>query len=160
MRRRYSTHWSVTASRAEALMADAVRASVESVESIEGLHADDAATAGALIEALRDLSGNAQRLRPAPVIGVPPGRDLRLEQVCLARYAFFGPTEAVPLAADAGRVAAEILTPYPPGIPAVLPGERLTDPVLWYLGTGVAGGMNLPDAMDPTLRTVRVRKED
>ncbi|MEV0259902.1 ornithine decarboxylase [Streptomyces sp. NPDC050617] len=122
-------------------------------------HADDAATAGALIEALRDLSGNARRLRPAPVIDVPPSRDLRLEQACLPRDAYFGPTEAVPVAEAAGRVAAEMLTPYPPGIPAVLPGERLNGPVLRYLGTGVAGGMNLPDAMDPALRTVRVCKE-
>ncbi len=66
----------------------------------------------------------------------------------------------MPLAEAAGRVVAEMLTPYPPGIPAALPGERLTDPVLRYLATGVAGGMNVPDAMDPKLRTVRVRKED
>ena len=48
-----------------------------------------------------------------------------------------------------GRVAAEMITPYPPGIPAVLPGERLKQPVLEYLRTGVEAGMNLPDAADP-----------
>lgn len=48
------------------------------------------------------------------------------------------------------------MTPYPPGIPAVLPGERLTEPVLRYLRTGVEGGMNVPDPADPTLRTLRV----
>ncbi|MET7664866.1 hypothetical protein ABZT43_38890 [Streptomyces sp. NPDC005349] len=37
------------------------------------------------------------------------------------------PTEA------AGRDAADMLTPYPPGIRAVLPDERLTEPVPRYL---------------------------
>lgn len=55
-----------------------------------------------------------------------------------------------------GRVAAEQVTPYPPGIPAVVPGERLNDAVLDYLCSGVRAGMNVPDAADPSLRTVRV----
>jgi lysine decarboxylase len=50
-----------------------------------------------------------------------------------------------------------MITPYPPGIPAVLPGERLTEPVLRYLRTGLRAGMNLPDASDAELRTIRVR---
>ncbi|MEU7041735.1 ornithine decarboxylase [Streptomyces varsoviensis] len=123
-------------------------------------HADDAETTDALLTALRGLADHAPRLRPAPIVDVPPSSELRLEQACLPRDAFFGPVETVPLAEAEGRVVAEMLTPYPPGIPAALPGERLTPPVLRYLETGVAGGMHVPDAMDPTLRTVRVRKED
>ena len=53
------------------------------------------------------------------------------------------PTEAV------GRVAAEQITPYPPGIPAILPGERITADVLDYLRTGLTAGMVLPDPTDP-----------
>ncbi|CAM5297589.1 Ornithine decarboxylase OS=Streptomyces griseorubiginosus OX=67304 GN=AQJ54_28995 PE=3 SV=1 [Streptomyces griseorubiginosus] len=49
-----------------------------------------------------------------------------------------------------------MVTPYPPGIPAVLPGELLTEPVLEYLRTGLAAGMNLPDPADATLETIRV----
>ena len=56
----------------------------------------------------------------------------------------------------AGRVAAEQCTPYPPGIPAVVPGERLNDAVLDYLCTGVRAGMNIPDAADPSMGTIRV----
>jgi lysine decarboxylase len=52
-----------------------------------------------------------------------------------------------------------MMTPYPPGIPAVLPGERLTGPVLDYLVSGVAAGMVVPDPVDATLRTVRVGAE-
>ena len=74
----------------------------------------------------------------------------------LPRDAFFGPTEMVPIGSAAGRIAAEQLTPYPPGIPAVVPGERLGEGVLDYLRTGHDHGMNLPDASDPELRQIRV----
>ncbi len=55
-----------------------------------------------------------------------------------------------------GRIAAEQITPYPPGIPAVIPGERLNDAVVDYLRSGHAAGMNIPDPADPSLDTFRV----
>jgi lysine decarboxylase len=119
-------------------------------------HGDDRGTTGALLAALKDLAQAAPELRPAPRVEVPSPAELRLAQVCLPRDAFFGPAQDVPLSRAAGRVAAEMVTPYPPGIPAVLPGERLTEPVLRYLRTGRAAGMNLPDPSDPELDTIRV----
>ncbi|GAA2649202.1 ornithine decarboxylase [Streptomyces vastus] len=120
-------------------------------------HADSAATTQPLIGALRDLAGHAGELAAGqPDIDVPSGEDMRLEQACRPRDAYFRPSEAVPLERAAGRVAAETITPYPPGIPAVLPGERLTEPVLRYLRTGLRGGMNLPDASDRELAKIRV----
>jgi arginine decarboxylase len=56
-------------------------------------------------------------------------------------------------------VAAEMLTPYPPGIPAALPGERLTGDVLKYLRSGVEAGMVIPDGADPEVKSVRVAVE-
>lgn len=82
-----------------------------------------------------------------------------MEQAMLPRDAFFGPTDDVPVAREAGRIAAEMITPYPSGIPPVLPGERLTEPVLRYLRTGPAAGMHLPDPSDPAPDTVRVVDE-
>ncbi|MFF8609715.1 aminotransferase class I/II-fold pyridoxal phosphate-dependent enzyme [Streptomyces sp. NPDC015346] len=122
-------------------------------------HADDHDTTDTLLTALRDLVRHAPELRPAPRVDVPDPAGLRMEQACLPRDAYFAPTEDVPLASAAGRIAAEMITPYPPGIPTVLPGERLTEPVLRYLRTGVEAGMNIPDAADPGLSTVRVTAE-
>ncbi|MEU9174798.1 aminotransferase class I/II-fold pyridoxal phosphate-dependent enzyme [Streptomyces sp. NPDC048420] len=119
-------------------------------------HADDEETTAELLAALRDLARAAPELGPAPRVEVPSASALRMEQVELPRDAFFGPAENVPVAEAAGRVAAEMITPYPPGIPAVLPGERLTEPVLRYLRTGLAAGMNLPDPADAKLETIRV----
>jgi arginine decarboxylase len=119
-------------------------------------HGDDHETTGELLGALKDLAHAVPGLRPAPRIEVPSPSGLRMEQAVTPRDAFFGPAEDVPVKAAAGRVAAEMITPYPPGIPVVLPGERLTEPVLRYLVTGLAAGMNLPDASDPHLETIRV----
>ena len=44
------------------------------------------------------------------------------------------------------------ITPYP----AVVPGERLNEAVIDYLRSGLAAGMNVPDAADATLSTFRV----
>ncbi|MFD4630798.1 aminotransferase class I/II-fold pyridoxal phosphate-dependent enzyme [Streptomyces sp. NPDC058284] len=119
-------------------------------------HADDESTAGRLLDALRDLSAHADELKDAPGVTVPDPADLRMTQAALPRDAYFASYEDVPVEDAAGRVAAEMITPYPPGIPVVLPGERLTEPVLTYLRTGVRAGMNLPDAADSSLKTVRV----
>jgi lysine decarboxylase len=119
-------------------------------------HGDDRETTGELLSALRDLARAAPTLRPAPRVEVPAPSELRLAQAMSPRDAFFGPAEDVPVKEAAGRIAAEMITPYPPGIPAVLPGERLTEPVLRYLRTGKAAGMNLPDPSDPELETIRV----
>lgn len=67
-----------------------------------------------------------------------------------------GLLEQVPVEEAAGRIVAETMSPYPPGVPAVFPGEVLTRPVLDYLRSGAAAGMFLPDPVDPLVRGVRV----
>jgi arginine/lysine/ornithine decarboxylase len=52
-----------------------------------------------------------------------------------------------------------MVSPYPPGVPAVLPGERFNDAVTDYLRSTLAAGATIPDASDPTLKTCRVVKE-
>jgi arginine decarboxylase len=118
--------------------------------------ADDKDTVGQLLAALRDLRENAGSLRDVPEVKVPSPAELRLELVVLPRDAFFGPAEQVPADEAVGRVSAEMITPYPPGIPAVLPGERITAPVIDYLRTGVTAGMVIPDAADSSVESVRV----
>ncbi|MEU4037744.1 aminotransferase class I/II-fold pyridoxal phosphate-dependent enzyme [Streptomyces collinus] len=119
-------------------------------------HGDDPETTAELVGALKAMAQAATGMAPGPWVDVPAPDGLRMEQARLPRDAFFGPAEHIPVDEAAGRVAAEMITPYPPGIPAVLPGERLTEPVLRYLTTGRKAGMNLPDATDPGLDTIRV----
>jgi lysine decarboxylase len=75
------------------------------------------------------------------------------------RDAFLGPTEAVPFADAGNRIAAESLAAYPPGIPNVLPGERLTTDTLEFIQRTLKEGGHLRGASDRTLRTLRVVAE-
>jgi arginine/lysine/ornithine decarboxylase len=118
--------------------------------------ADDAYTAGRLVDALTELSVAAADLPAPQPISLPSPEDLQLETVMAPRDAFLGAASLVPAEQAAGRIAAEQLTPYPPGIPAAVPGERLNDAVIDYLRSGKAAGMAIPDATDPTLECFRV----
>jgi arginine decarboxylase len=87
---------------------------------------------------------------------MPSPGDLELDTVMVLRDAFFARTEDVPSKEAVERTCAEQITPYPPGIPVLLPGERIGQEALDYLVTGVQAGMVLPDPTDPQLETVRV----
>ena len=50
-----------------------------------------------------------------------------------AAQAYFGPREEVPLAEAAGRAAADFINLYPPGIPLVVPGEVISDEMIWRI---------------------------
>lgn len=118
--------------------------------------ADDTHTTDRLVDALTEWREAARTFDPPPRIELPSPEELQLETVMLPRDAFFGRTETVPAEKAAGRVAAEQITPYPPGIPAVVPGERLDDAVIDYLRSGADAGMTLPDSSDATAQHFRV----
>jgi arginine decarboxylase len=90
-----------------------------------------------------------EKLAPPPPWG---------ELVMTPREAFLGPQEVIPFAAAAGRVAAEGLAAYPPGIPNVLPGERLTTETLDYIRESVAHGGYVRGGSDRELKTLRVAR--
>ncbi len=120
---------------------------------------DDSGTAQRLLDALRALTAAADLPRP-PAVVIPDEEDLFLETVMLPRDAFFGPVENVPAEEAPGRIAAEMATPYPPGVPLLLPGERINKAAIDYLRSGVEAGMVLPDPADPALKTIRVVREE
>ncbi|MEQ7127689.1 hypothetical protein ABN034_24650 [Actinopolymorpha sp. B11F2] len=119
-------------------------------------HSDDDHTERMLVRALEGLPADRDRIEDQPQVSLPPEGALELETVMLPRDAFFGPTEQVPAAAAVGRISAEIVSPYPPGVPVLAPGERITADVVDYLRSGPPAGMFIPDAADPELTTLRV----
>jgi arginine/lysine/ornithine decarboxylase len=120
---------------------------------------DDDYSVGRLIDGLKDLAAHASEFERPPQIILPAPGELELEQADLPRDAFFGDFEMVPADQAAGRIAAEMATPYPPGTPAFIPGERLNEKVIEYLTSGMKIGMSVPDVTDPSLKTIRVVKE-
>jgi len=104
-----------------------------------------------LVRALRDLVDAHDGSDDVPQL--PATRQLRTEQAMLPRDAFFGPTETLEPREAVGRVSAEFVTPYPPGVPVIKlrrgahRGDR-------HLPAGVRGGRRLrrrrerPDASE------------
>jgi arginine decarboxylase len=98
---------------------------------------------------------DAERDAPDEKLAPPPPWG---ELVMTPREAFLGPQEVIPFDAAAGRIAAEGLAAYPPGIPNVLPGERLTAETLDYIRESIAHGGYVRGGSDRELKTVRVAR--
>lgn len=118
--------------------------------------ADTEATAQRLVNAMAELSKQRAGAQPRPLTEVPPFGELRTETVMLPRDAFVGATEMVPWRQAAGRVSAEMICPYPPGIPIAAPGELLNDAIVDYLQQVAAEGGMVEGATDESLSEFRV----
>jgi arginine/lysine/ornithine decarboxylase len=119
-------------------------------------YADTDEIADRLVEAMTALAeAHADRdpIGPMRLASLP---DLRMETVMLPREAYLGHTEMVPWRQAAGRISAEMICPYPPGIPIVAPGELLRPEVVDYLQEQAAAGVMVEGAADETLAHFRV----
>ena len=76
------------------------------------------------------------------------------EVVSAPREAFLGASQVIAVDDAVGRVSAESIAGYPPGIPVLLPGERITDDVIAYLRSLKAVGARLHGASDPDFQTM------
>lgn len=89
---------------------------------------DQADSFDRLSAGIRYLAREAVTTTP-PLTFSPPPPEIR----CSIRSALFGPVESLPLRKSVGQISAEILAPYPPGIPIVAPGEEITEKHIAYL---------------------------
>ncbi|CUH95441.1 Arginine decarboxylase [Propionispora sp. 2/2-37] len=78
------------------------------------------------------------------------------EGVLSPREALFGNTCMVPFSESAGFICAEIVTFYPPGIPLLCPGERITQEIIDYCTQLQAAGLHISGPEDYTLKTIKV----
>ncbi len=72
------------------------------------------------------------------------------------RAAFFAPSQTLPVAKAIDRVSAELVCPYPPGIPLLLPGEVVTLEAIDRLQQILKAGGMITGCADLTLKTIRV----
>jgi arginine decarboxylase len=86
---------------------------------------------------------------------LPPATLLN-EMAVAPRDAFLGQAEEVGVDDAVGRVSCESIAGYPPGIPALLPGERISAETVAYLRELVATGARLHGASDPRFERVHV----
>ena len=72
------------------------------------------------------------------------------------RDAYFAKTEMVSAQDAQGRISADLIAPYPPGVAVVAPGEVLTEQILEGLKASKDAGVRIAYATDPTLSQYRV----
>jgi arginine/lysine/ornithine decarboxylase len=73
---------------------------------------------------------------------MPRRRELPTAMAITPAEAFSGRVEHVPLERAAGRVAAEMVAPCPPGIPRLVPGQRIEEAHVAFLRLGLEAGLS------------------
>jgi lysine decarboxylase len=106
----------------------------------------------ALVPILNSLQGPTRQTQTSLSWSVVPMVAMSL------RDAYFADTEFV-LAKDAiGRISADLIAPYPPGVAVVAPGETLTEQIVHGLEANQKAGVRIAYASDPSLATYRVTR--
>ncbi|ARD47740.1 arginine decarboxylase [Sporosarcina sp. P37] len=82
------------------------------------------------------------------------------EIVQTPQQAFYADKEVLQLTESSGRIASEFVMCYPPGIPIVAPGERITDEIIAYIGYCKDKGCFLTGTEDTQVERINVVKED
>ncbi|NJM47011.1 MAG: aminotransferase class V-fold PLP-dependent enzyme [Alkalinema sp. RU_4_3] len=95
-------------------------------------------------------------IRPEEVLPLTLPFSLAIDRVMSLRSAFFAESCSVPVGEAVGRVCAELVCPYPPGIPVLMPGERVTGGAIDYLRGVIESGGYLSGCADESLGRLRV----
>ncbi|MGZ6507313.1 MAG: Orn/Lys/Arg family decarboxylase, partial [Tumebacillaceae bacterium] len=117
---------------------------------------DTTETLNLLMDAMNEIAKRYKvEERIVPVVKNPSMPLLALSP----RDAFYNKkTEVVPLKEAAGRIIAEFIMVYPPGIPIVMPGEVVTEDNIEYIIAHVKEGLPVQGPDDPNIEFVKVLK--
>jgi lysine decarboxylase len=116
-------------------------------------NADDfSVLANALVPILKSLQGTPRVTETSLSWSIVPTVAVSM------RDAYFADTEFVSADQAIGRISADLIAPYPPGVAVVAPGELLTDAIVTGLSATQKAGVRIAYASDATLATYRVIK--
>lgn len=119
---------------------------------------DDEQSVGTLVEALRQMAESFHGTREVQeiVVKIPEIPHLSLTP----RDAFYGETELIPFRESAGRIIAEFIYVYPPGIPILLPGEIISQENIDYIVDHLDVGLPVKGPEDRSIANVKVIVEE
>jgi arginine decarboxylase len=107
-----------------------------------------------LVDALAEIDHKYHGAAQNWLLEIP---TLSTEMVMLPRDVFLkSEPKRVPLSKAAGQISAQTLTPYPPGIPVLIPGERITRTIVEYLQHLTGKAIRVVGQEGDTLRTIKV----
>jgi lysine decarboxylase len=116
-------------------------------------NADDfCVLADALIPILKSLQGEPRATQTSLSWSIVPTVAVSM------RDAYFADTEFVSASQAIGRISADLIAPYPPGVAVVAPGEVLTQAIVSGLAATQKAGVRIAYASDASLATYRVIK--
>ena len=97
-------------------------------------------------------------IKPGTPRTTPTALSWRISPVQVRPFAegLFGRSELVSADSAIGRVSADLIAPYPPGVPVVMPGELLTSEIVTGLREAAASGVRIAYSTDATLDSYRV----
>ncbi len=95
----------------------------------------------------KDRTGMMENEYISPVVAVTP------------QFAFYSPKQSLPLEETAGRICSEFVMCYPPGIPILAPGERVTSKILDYIRYAKEKGCQMTGPEDAKIERLNVLKE-
>ena len=106
----------------------------------------------ALVPILKNLQGAVRQTQTSLSWSVVPTIGIS------TRDAYFADSEFVSAAEAIGRISADLIAPYPPGVAVLAPGEVITEQIVLGLADLNSAGVRIAYASDPTLETYRVIK--
>lgn len=145
---------------------DALRRAGVAVELVDAqnvlflvTYADTTADYDAALLRIDGVLRRMERHKRLPLAGAAAQAVPETAAVMELRRVFYSAKQAVPLAQAAGRVCGEQVSFYPPGIPALLPGETVTPEIIAYCQAMKKLGLPVSGPADSTLQTLRVVRE-
>ena len=84
------------------------------------------------------------------------GDFIQPEGVCTPQEAFYADKRQIPIRETAGAICAELVMCYPPGIPILTPGERITGEIIEYILYAKEKGCSLQGTQDPSVQLLNV----
>lgn len=81
------------------------------------------------------------------------------EVVLAPQQAFYSDQRSLPIKNSIGRISGEFVMCYPPGIPILAPGERITEEIIDYIAYAKAKGSSLTGTEDMSIENIRVLEE-
>ena len=107
-----------------------------------------------LVGALEDI----RRLYKRDKTGMLADEYIIPEVVVAPKAAFYAPKETLPIAQTEGRICGEFVMCYPPGIPILAPGERITRDILEYIEYAKRKGCSMQGTADIAVEYLNVLK--
>lgn len=108
-----------------------------------------------LVGALADI----KRLYAKDGSDLISGEYIQPQLVLSPQEAFYAKRQSLPLADTVGRVCGEFVMCYPPGIPILAPGERITQDIIDYIAFAKERGCSLQGTEDPDVAIINVIEE-